>query len=224
MTRVQMRRLGPCIAITVAVHAVLLAVPMRPAAASSARSTAPPVMQTRLIVSSVTAPERADTTLHSSATDRTLSAGYLSAPVLTRSALALESHPAIEPAIFVPIAEPSLLGISFPGVANEDDQYVVRSLLTLPPVPLAPVVIDFPDFKGEANRYVAELTLFIDESGVVVRVKAEGNSLPSPLEEAARNAFMRARFRPGELTDLGAVKSRIRVEVVFESGVPRPFG
>lgn len=219
-----MRRLGPCLAITVAVHVLLLAVPMRPAAANSARSTAQPTLQTRLIVSSGTAPERADTTPRSSATDRTLSAGDLSAPVLTRSALALESHPAIEPAIFVPIAEPGLLGLSLPGVASEDDQYVVRSLLTLPPVPLAPVVIDFPDFKGEANRYVAELTLFIDESGVVVRVKAEGDVLPPPLEEAARNAFMRARFRPGELTDLGAVKSRIRVEVVFESGAPRQVG
>jgi periplasmic protein TonB len=175
-------------------------------------------------VSSGTAPEWADTTLHSSATDRTLSAGDLSAPVLTRSALPLQSQPAIEPAIFVPIAESGLLGLSLPGVANEDDQYVVRSLLTVPPVPLSPVVIDFPDFKGEANRYVAALTLFIDESGVVVRVKAEGNALPSPLEEAARNAFMRARFRPGELTDLGAVKSRIRVEVVFESGAPRQVG
>ncbi len=68
------------------------------------------------------------------------------------------------------------------------------------------------------------MTLFIDETGAVVRVRCEGNTLPPAFEEAARNAFMNVRFRPGELADHGAVKSRIRVEVVFEAGEPLLVG
>jgi hypothetical protein len=225
MERVTMHRLGPCIAITIAVHAFLLAVPMRPAAATSVRSSAHPTVQTRLIVPSVAAVELAvDDAPKGSAADRTLSAADLPAPVLARNPIELQPQPAVEPALFVPIAEPGLLGLSLPGIANEEDQFVARSLLSTPPVPLAPVIINYPDFQGEASRYVGELTLFIDESGAVVRVKVEGSALPPLLEDAARNAFMQVRFRPGELTDHGVVKSRIRVEVVFESGAPLQVG
>jgi hypothetical protein len=35
---------------------------------------------------------------------------------------------------------------------------------------------------------------------------------------------MSVRFRPGQLAEHGAVKSRIRVEVVFENGAPRLTG
>lgn len=219
MKRVTMRRLGPCIAITIAVHAFLFVVPMRPAAATAVRGSAQPVVQTRLIESTTPAFDPAvDDTASSRVSNRTLSAADLPVPVFARDPTEPQPHTAVEPAVFVPIAVPGLLGLSLPGIANEEDQFVARSLLSVPPVSLAPVIIDFPDFKGEASRYVGELTLFIDESGTVVRVKAEGNSLPPPLEDAARNAFMQVRFRPGELLDHGAVKSRIRVEVVFESG------
>jgi len=98
--------------------------------------------------------------------------------------------------------------------------FLARSLLAVPPTPLAPVIIAYPDVPGMAERYSGELTLFIDETGAVVRVRVERNALPPALEEAARNAFMSVRFRPGELTEHGAVKSRIRVEVVFEGGAP----
>jgi hypothetical protein len=222
MKRVTMRRLGPCIAITIAVHAFLLAVPMRPAAASSARTALLAAVQTRLIVSTEPALHRAaDVVPSTSPADRTLSVGDLPAPVLKRNALELQSHPVIEPAVFIQIADAGLFGVSLPGIANEEDQFLVRSLLSAPPVPLAPVIIDYPNFfKGEPGRYVGELTLFIDESGAVVRIKAEGTALPEILEDAARSAFRQVRFRPGELAEHGAVKSRIRVEVVFESGAP----
>ncbi len=225
MKRVTMRRLGPWVAITVAAHGLVLALPMRPAAATSVRGTVHAALQARLIAPAAATPDLVvDGTSASSLADHTLSAADLPKPVLVRSALELQPHPAIEPTVFIPIAEPGLLGLSLPGVANEEDQFVARSLLSAPPVPLAAVIIDFPDFDGKTSRYVGELTLFIDESGAVVRVKAEGAALPPALEDAARNAFMQARFRPGELRDHGAVKSRIRVEVIFEGSAPLRVG
>jgi hypothetical protein len=212
-------------AITIAVHVLLLTVSMRPAASTSVRGAAPPVVHMRLIAPPAAAVDLAvDELTMGSAAERTLSVADLPAPVATRGPIEPLSQPAIEQAVFVPVAEPGLLGFSLPGIADEEDQFVARSLLSSPPVPLAPVVITYPDFDGQASRYIGELTLFIDESGVVVRVKAEGSALPPPLEEAARNAFMQVRFRPGELTDHGVVKSRIRVEVVFEGGAPLRIG
>jgi hypothetical protein len=49
-------------------------------------------------------------------------------------------------------------------------------------------------------------------------------ALPPALEDAARKAFVQARFRPGEHAEHGVVKSRIRVEVVFEGGMPLRLG
>ncbi len=105
-----------------------------------------------------------------------------------------------------------------PGLADEDDLFLARSLLTLPPQPLAPVILPDVDSVGPGERHRGELTLFIDETGTVVRVRSETVDLPTELEEVARRAFMEVRFAPGELADLGAVKSRIRVEVVFDGG------
>jgi hypothetical protein len=68
---------------------------------------------------------------------------------------------------------------------------------SVPPMPLAPVIISYPDTVGAGERHAGELTLFIDETGAVVR---------------------------GELAEQGAVKSRIRIEVVFEGGAPLLIG
>lgn len=119
---------------------------------------------------------------------------------------------------------PRLPGWALHGIATDDDLYLARSLLSVAPSPLAPVVIDFPPFEGAATRYTGELTLFIDEDGTVVRVRSEDRLLPAALEEAARNAFMSVRFRPGERAGQGAVKSRTRFAVVFENGARRLTG
>ena len=75
-----------------------------------------------------------------------------------------------------------------------------------------------PDVVRAGERFRGELTLFIDETGMVVRVRKEDDGLTEALEEVARRAFMETRFSPGELSDAGAVKSRIRIEVVFDGG------
>lgn len=100
--------------------------------------------------------------------------------------------------------------------ADNDDDYFPRSALSLPPQPLDPVVIGYPTFDKDAGHYRSELTLLIDENGRVVRVRVDGDALPPALEAAAQSAFMNARFRAGE-ADGRAVKSKIRVEVVFDN-------
>lgn len=58
-------------------------------------------------------------------------------------------------------------------------------------------------------------SLFIDEHGQVQRIEADPASLPEALEQAAREAFMAAQFAPREI-DGAAVKSHVRVEVIFD--------
>lgn len=96
------------------------------------------------------------------------------------------------------------------------DTYFPRSELTVPPAPRQPVILATPDDGSAAARRVGVLTLFIDEAGRVHHIAAEEPRLPSRYEEAARAAFMAATFRPGE-REGDIVKSRIRIEVVFDN-------
>jgi len=94
--------------------------------------------------------------------------------------------------------------------------YRPRSELTVGPSPIQPIQIDHPASEKRGDRFVSQLSLFVDETGVVRRVTVDGPPLPEPMERAAREAFLRGHFRPGEL-DGQAVRSRIRIEVVFDS-------
>lgn len=97
-----------------------------------------------------------------------------------------------------------------------DDDYVPRPLLSVPPVALAPVVIGEPNGETLTGRLTGVLSLFIDDQGQVRRVVAEPPYLPPAFEQAARDAFMAARFSPGQM-DGQTVKARVRVEVVFDN-------
>ena len=59
------------------------------------------------------------------------------------------------------------------------------------------------------------LAIYIDEAGTVRKVQPVDAPLPDAFEEAARNAFLAARFRAGE-REGRVVKSFIHIEVVFE--------
>ena len=120
----------------------------------------------------------------------------------------LEAPSHVEPK---PLAMPPLLR---PG--NFGDDYVPRPLLTVPPVARTPVTFAAPDGEMIRGRHVGVLSLFIDEHGQVQRIEADDAvSLPDALAQAAREAFMAAQFAPGEI-DGTAVKSSVRVEVVFD--------
>ena len=106
------------------------------------------------------------------------------------------------------------------GVTRESlTSYVPRRMLSVAPSPIGPVVIDYPAIRAARDRYVSELSLFIDESGRVSRVRVDGQALPREFEEAARSAFLGVRFQPGQLEGR-VVRSRIRVEVSFDTVGP----
>jgi hypothetical protein len=218
--RSRLRRLAPCVALTVAAHAAVLALPVRPAATAGVVS---PV--TTMHVRTIEAPHPVALPV----VDAVAPAKTAMAEPVVRAAHESPRNVAARLEVRrVDLAQraepssplPSAPGWSLHGAADEDDAFLARSLLAVPPAPLAPVLITYPDVAGLGGRYTSELTLFIDEAGAVVRVRAEAGALPPALEEAARTAFMSVRFRPGELAEQVAVKSRIRVEVVFEGGAP----
>jgi hypothetical protein len=104
--------------------------------------------------------------------------------------------------------------LSRPG--NFGDDYVPRPLLTVPPVARTPITFAAPEGEMFHGRHVGVLSLFIDEHGQMRRIEADdAASLPDALAQAAREAFMAAQFAPGEI-DGRAVRSRARVEVVFD--------
>lgn len=222
MRRPDLRRLGPVVAVVVAAHALLLAVPREPVVPQGAASAVQSV-KVRLLEAP---PPEAPTVVAAAAT---------AAPVADRANAMAQAVPPTEPAVLPqpplpPAAAPavalppaeSLLGLSLPGIANEDDLYFPRSQLAVVPAATDVVTIDYPVFAGDAGRYTAELSLFIDETGRVARVRVDSTGLPPALEEAARRAFSRVRFRPGEAPGQGVVKSRIRVEVTFENTLRQP--
>lgn len=127
-------------------------------------------------------------------------------------AQAQATHP---PAVVAPM--PGAAGAA--TVATAEPVYLPRDVLTVPPKPISPVVIDYPTFDGEADHYTGEFDLFVDDSGGVVRVVSATPGLPGILGHAVRTAFLGAHFAPGEVEGR-AVRSRIRIEVTFDSRRP----
>jgi periplasmic protein TonB len=221
--RTDLRRVGPVVALVIAAHGLLLAIPRQAAIAAGAPTSAS--VQLRLI--EVIAPQPVASPVPASIDDGEPDrvrqpSSVATPPSPERREKASEPMPAAPP-LLVPQAR-TWLDMALPGVPTDDDLYLARALLSVVPAPIDAVVIGYPAFEGDAGRYVAELSLFIDETGSVVRVRVDRGPLPPALEDAARKAFVQARFRPGEHAEHGVVKSRIRVEVVFEGGMPLRLG
>jgi hypothetical protein len=209
------RRMAPVVVLVVALHAALLAVPLR-----SARSEGAPGPLAALQVRFLTAPAVAEPLAtpvaaveQSSEHAVPLPAPMPPTPVDATPAPLIEAAPMAETASATPPLP--AIGLVVPG-ADRDDDFYPRSMLSLAPSPIDMIVIDYPPISDDRGRYVGEATLFIDESGRVVRMRFEGPSLPAALEEAARSAFTNARFRAGE-ADGRNVKAQIRIEVAFDS-------
>jgi hypothetical protein len=78
-------------------------------------------------------------------------------------------------------------------------------------VPLA-----YPADMPQVAHSRVVLSLLIDERGDVDKVIVETADAPTELAQLASRAFAGVRFNPG-MRDGAAVKSRLRVEVTFES-------
>lgn len=95
--------------------------------------------------------------------------------------------------------------------------WLPRQALTQPPHALGPIVIDYPEGVRPATPVVRmKLALYIDERGHVRRTEPVGERLEAAFEHAANNAFLQARFTPGQLGP-HAVRARITVEIAFEA-------
>lgn len=98
----------------------------------------------------------------------------------------------------------------------DEADYLPRRELTAAPVLKAEVPLVWPEEGVLAGHYSEVATLFIDETGRVRKLRFEGDGLPPLLQEQAREAFLGARFSPGELQGV-PVKSRIRIQVAFDA-------
>lgn len=125
------------------------------------------------------------------------------------------SHPSSSSAS---TSDPGLDATDRPGLELE---YLPRPLLSVAPRPLASIDIPFPAEGLVAVSLATELSLFIDETGVVRHVRVDGAALPPALEEAARTSFLNARFAPGEV-DGTPVRALIRVAVSFDAEAMPP--
>jgi len=202
--------LGWCVLAVVCAHVMALVVASRPAIAQSTRAATAHPLQVRFVPGST--PQRsAPQAEQLPAADRaeTLVAG----PGRSQQQEGPLPHKEATQATAEPVAGGShgLL-----RSADPDTDYLPRSALTRAPRAQAPVAIDYPYFDGEADHYTGEFDLFIDDTGGVVRVATATPDLPGILTHAVREAFLAARFVPGEV-DGRPVRSRVRIEVTFDS-------
>ena len=206
-----------CVGLSLALHGLALAVRaplVTPGQATHAPGAGRPI-QARLVSTPEVTTERAESS--SPTTAVTVSpppsaSRHKPGPSPTQPQTAAQNAQAVPPKADVasrPLIAP-------PSSAGDNDEYVPRPLLSVAPVAQAPVTLIAPPGDTRMARHVGILSLFIDEEGRVQHIAANEPVLPPAFEQAAREAFMAARFTPGEVDGL-PVKSRVRVEVVFDS-------
>jgi hypothetical protein len=197
-----------CAGLSIALHAALIASwrpgsPGTPAQVAAQRPALPAALRARIVV--------------------------LPAPPATDDGAAAEARPAATADVAspspagpsradaVPTAGPALAAQAAALVPGE---YVPRAQLSVVPQALDAIVLPYPPDGPARGRFVARLTLYIDEQGWVRHLEVDGDDdLPAELRSAARESFATARFSPGAVAGR-AVKSRIRIEATFESLAP----
>lgn len=140
-----------------------------------------------------------------------------------------ESPPMQAPSVDAPAATTQLADAAADANLNGEHgdkalhSYFGREDLDQGPKALNRIQIDYPPGVPDNELQAGRLTLFIDEHGAVRRILVLDQSLPPPFQEAARNAFLQARFAPAERAGR-IVRSRIDVEVVFDARQARMVG
>jgi hypothetical protein len=212
--RVGWRRLSTATVAVLAGHAAVLSMTSSPAASSVARPVLSKAVELRLVgpaakehfvetvLRTATPEARVSTTNASPRVAAQLDAGEPPASARETMSAALEAPPqALSPR---------------PADAFEGDgPFETRDSLWVAPTLLGAVAVAYPEFPDDNGHYVCDLTLYIDESGAVLRVHVDGPPLPAPLEDSVRAAFLGARFAPGQVADGLHVRSKIRIEVRF---------
>jgi hypothetical protein len=163
---------------------------------------------------------------------RTLVVRQLQAPASPLT-IATAAPPTITPTTTEPQTPPasSLANVASNLVAgsplsgDQDETFIPRPQLSTPPIAQTPIMLPDMDAQTPNGRLTGILALYIDETGRVHHITPLAPRLPRALEKAAIETFMAVQFTPGELRG-AIVKSRIKVEVVFEKSpiaTPVPF-
>ncbi len=112
------------------------------------------------------------------------------------------------------------VGAVFPNADVSADEYLPITVLSTQPFPLEEIVVPSPDqLLLSGGNVAAVFVVLIDQFGIVREVFPDEQVDLTGLEGVVRDAFLGARFSPGQI-DGRAVRSRIRIEVVFESILP----
>lgn len=200
--------LAACLTGSVALHAGLLLTGMAGTsgtASTPTTSTPSNAAQARLAGVQVrleTAAPRSSLTTHDTHHRQVAAAVPAAAPIRP-------AHPAAPAASTAPDSDPD-------QDPDPDTPYLARSLLTRPPAPQQSIDLLYPEL-APSGRFRAVVTLFIDDRGVVQRVRideADDSGLPPVLEDATRQTFLRSTFVPGEI-DGRPTRSRLRIEVEY---------
>ena len=152
-------------------------------------------------------------------------------PMVVQLAMTAPSKAALveaswNPAPLVPHAQlrrpeaPKLLPMSsaeWHTTAFDESAYLPARQLTVRPTAAQRISVPYPRDATQGVRK-AVLAIFIDEDGRVAKVRVD-DALPPAFERAAVDAFASARFHPGRVGNI-AVKSRMLVQVEFDSGPP----
>lgn len=196
-----------CAGLSVALHAAVLGLPRSPPPRVADGVASATLLRGRLL-----APDPSWAAEAAKAPPSDTSTARATGPGAERPPVARPAKPA------APVTAVAAPAAPAPAAAGDDaDAYLPRSLLSVSPVLVTPVTI--PEPSGlEADRLgarVGVLAIYIDEAGRVREVLPQEPRLPPELEDIVRQTFMAARYTPGE-RDGRAVRSRIRVEVVFQ--------
>ncbi len=202
-----------CACLSVGLHAAVLMLRPMPAQPLRTAAAAPGVQtqwtRARIVPAAV-----------SQAAEPTLSENAASAPPAVVAARHVSRTRQKVAATSIPPPAPDIQGAppnSMPAASTDErGDYLPRPLLTVPPVAKTQVSLVTPPGETQFVRYMGILSLFIDEAGRVRHITSDEPQLPPAFEQAAREAFLAAEFSPGEVEGQ-AVKSRVRVEVVFDS-------
>jgi hypothetical protein len=95
--------------------------------------------------------------------------------------------------------------------------YLPPSRVSVPPKPLRPRDVPFPEgVEGSVDLRVM-VSLFIDEAGKVRRVRLDTPDIPAAFANSIISTFLSTEFTPGKV-DAVPVRSLVRIEVAFQAG------
>ena len=153
------------------------------------------------------------------------------APMVVQLAMTAPSNAALietswNPSPLLPHAQPRrpeapkllpMPSTAWPATAFDESAYLPARELTVRPAAAQRISVPYPSDATQGVRK-AILAVFIDADGRVAKVRVD-DALPPAFERAAVEAFASARFHPGRVGNV-AVKSRMLVQVEFDSGPP----